>query len=57
MDYAVNGLPAVQLALMYRCCAQGPGGLQTGTLMNDELAAEMDWGEVDAEPTAEEAEA
>jgi hypothetical protein len=36
-------IPAVQVALLYRCYAQGPGGLKSGTLMNDELAAEEGW--------------
>jgi hypothetical protein len=39
----VNGVPAVQIALLYRCYAQGPGGLKSGTLMNDELAEEEGW--------------
>ena len=36
-------IPLVQLALLWRCYSQGPGGLKSGTLLEDELAFEM-WG-------------
>lgn len=36
-------LPAVQAAMLWRCWAQGHGGLKTGTLLEDELAYEL-WG-------------
>ncbi len=33
----------VQIALLWRCYAQGPGKLQSGTLLEDEIAFET-WG-------------
>lgn len=29
--------------MLYRCYAQGPGGVESGTLLEDELAATL-WG-------------
>lgn len=34
-------MPAVRLALLYRCWAQTVGKLKSGTLLEDELAQEM----------------
>lgn len=42
-DYVLGELPAVQGALLWRCWVQGPGGSETGTLLEDELAFET-WG-------------
>ena len=39
----VSEAPAVQVAMLYRCYAQGPGGVESGSLLEDELAARM-WG-------------
>lgn len=36
-------LPAAQAALLWRANAQRPGGLQSGTLLMDELAFRL-WG-------------
>lgn len=36
-------LPAVQATLLWRCYSQRPGGLESGTLLEDEAAMER-WG-------------
>lgn len=43
LDYVISGAPAVQLAMLYRCYAQGPGGVETGGLLEDELSQVL-WG-------------
>ena len=43
LRYVLNELPAVQAALLWRCYSQGPGGLKSGTLAEDEIAIER-WG-------------
>ena len=34
-------LPAIHLASLYRAYAQGPGGLRSGTLLEDEQAPDL----------------
>ena len=41
LDYVISEAPAIQLAMLYRCYAQGPGGVESGTLLEDELAVEL----------------
>ena len=36
-------MPAVQVALVYRCWMQTAGGLKSGTLEMDEIADEKGW--------------
>ena len=43
MRYALEEIPAVQAGLLYRTYAQRPGGLKSGTLLEDELEIER-WG-------------
>ena len=43
LDYVISEAPAIHLAMLYRCYAQGPGGVESGTLLEDELAAAL-WG-------------
>ena len=43
LRYVLEEIPAVQAGLLYRTYAQGPGGLKSGTLLEDELAFER-WG-------------
>lgn len=41
MEYVVEQIPAVRLALAWRCYAQTVGGLRSGTLAEDELALRL----------------
>lgn len=43
IEYVLGEIPAVQAALLWRCWLQGPGGSETGTLLEDELAFRT-WG-------------
>ena len=43
LHYVLQEAPAVQVALLYRCWQQGPGGLKSATLEMDEIADEMGW--------------
>ena len=43
LHYVLQEAPAVQVALLFRCWQQGPGGLKSGTLEMDEIADEMGW--------------
>lgn len=43
LRYVLHELPAVQAALLWRCYSQGPGGLKSGTLAEDEIAFKR-WG-------------
>lgn len=41
IDYVLYEMPAIHLAMLWRIFAQGVGGLESGTLLEDEIAKFM----------------
>lgn len=38
IDYVLYEVPAIHIAMLWRCFAQGVGGLESGTLLEAEIA-------------------